>query len=434
MYFSSFLDAENYLLELQFSGIKLGLEQELRLLYEIGNPDKDLKFIHIAGTNGKGSTGALLSSGLSSTGERVGFYTSPHLFSIRERFRVNGKAISEVKFIKAVAALSVGIENMKRDGLAPTFFEATTALAALYFKMEEVDFVVWETGLGGRYDSTNVVDPVCSVLTGISIDHEGLLGDTLEKIAFEKAGIIKSNRPVFVGEVAPSVANVFKSVARERDARLRFVIDEVDEVNSELLFDNDKFSQKVNVDGDEFELSLMGNVQVKNATLGYIVIRHLCSEYGLDLNRALLGFAKVNWPGRFQVLTNGIVVDGAHNVDGACVLVESLKCAYPKEKFTFVFGNFTDKDSVAILEILRDVAARFVFVPITSGRDSCSPSKLSEMLPSNSEIEIMFGSDVVTGVTEGRRFNERVVVAGSLYLAGEFLSSDFCHENILDIY
>jgi len=432
--FSSFGDAEQYLLDLQFSGIKLGLDQVKRLMSEVGSPDADLQFVHLAGTNGKGSTGAMISSCLSSAGCRVGFYTSPHLFCIRERFRIDGKAISESQFIQAVEQLSVGIEAMKLDGASPTFFEATTVLAALCFRNENVDYVVWETGLGGRFDATNVVDPVCSVLTGIAMDHEEFLGDTLEKIAFEKAGIIKEGRPVFSGKVADEVGVVFRDVSRLKSADIQFSCGMYGDVQVEQILEDGLPCQRIKFAENEFRLSLLGSVQVDNAMLAYCALQYVCSLYGIDFDSVLPGFANVQWPGRFQVLYDGTVVDGAHNADGARVLVESLKSSFPDESFAVVFGNFADKDSRSILAEISNVASSFVFVPIHSGRESADVDALISMVAGDVSIPLLSEADVTSGVCRAREFGDRVVVAGSLYLAGEILISELFNKNVLDIY
>ena len=401
---------------------------------ECGSPEKGLRFIHLAGTNGKGSTGAMLASCLSSAGADVGFYTSPHLFCIRERFRVNGKAVSETVFIRAVEQLSVGVEIMKGDGASPTFFEATTVLAALCFVGAKVDCVVWETGLGGRFDASNVVEPVCSVLTSIAMDHEDYLGNTLEKIAFEKAGIIKPNKPVFSGNVSESVAGVFKEVAANNSADLQFVSDSFRSRSVIPVELSGNLFQKVEIDGVPFTLSLLGPVQVENATLAYFVLKYLCSEFDLDLKRAMNGFSKVNWPGRFQILGDGTIVDGAHNSDGARVLVESLKKSLPGELFTVVFGSFEDKDSRAIIETINEIADSFIFVPILSGRETCDPAALQVIAAEIDSKPSALEDSVVCGVVKARESGRRIVVAGSLYLAGELLVSSLYNEDILNIY
>ncbi len=427
-------EAESYLLNLQFSGIKLGLDQANELFEKIGSPQNKLKFIHLAGTNGKGSTGAMIASCLTAAGFKVGFYTSPHLFSMRERFRINGKAISESRFAQVTKKLAEGIEQMKVSGSNPTFFEATTAMAALYFAEENVDFVLWETGLGGRFDATNIITPECSVITGISIDHESFLGDTLEKIAFEKAGIIKNDKPAFIGKVTSEVENVFRGVSEERNAPLLMVDESIRSGEPEVLNENGAPKQSVEIDGFQVSLSLLGDVQVQNAKVVIAVLKFLSEKYDFSLQDSLTGLSKVNWPGRFQVLKDGTVVDGAHNTDGANVLVQSLKKTHSGERITIVFGNFADKDSAEILKIISEIADEFVFVPITSGRECCSPEELSEILSDIADIPSECAKCPIEGVESALKKEGRVVVAGSLYLAGEVLTSHLFKENVLDIY
>ena len=197
----NFQESSAYLDSLMMFGIKLGLDQVTELLDSVGSPQLNLRFIHLAGSNGKGSCGAMLNAGLRGAGLKVGFYCSPHLLSVRERFRVDGQAISEDDFARMVTRFRPAIERMKDDNRCPTYFELTTAMAALYFAEQKVEFVIWETGMGGRLDATNVVDPVCSVITSISKEHCEYLGETIEEIAVEKAGIIKAGRPVFIGDL-----------------------------------------------------------------------------------------------------------------------------------------------------------------------------------------------------------------------------------------
>ena len=190
-----------WLTSLHKFGIKLGLEQTRRLAELCGNPDRDLRFIHLAGTNGKGSTGAMLERALRGSGWKTGFYSSPHLISVCERFRINGCAVSEREFIRQANVVKKAAETMAAAGASVTYFEATTVMAMLMFKEHNCDYVIWETGMGGRLDSTNIVQPVISVITGIALDHEKFLGSTVADIAGEKAGIIKVGVPLVTGEL-----------------------------------------------------------------------------------------------------------------------------------------------------------------------------------------------------------------------------------------
>ena len=199
-------DVFDWLAHLEFFGVKLGLHQTQALFAELGSPEKNLKFIHIAGSNGKGSTGAFLEAGLLNAGFKTGFYSSPHLIEVNERFRINGAVPDSDTVARALTKVRSASEKLLEKGFRVTYFEATTAVAALLFAEAKADFVVWETGMGGRLDATNIVTPLASVITSISLEHKEYLGDTLAKIAFEKAGIIKPGVPVFVGCTVPEEA------------------------------------------------------------------------------------------------------------------------------------------------------------------------------------------------------------------------------------
>jgi len=211
-------EVRDFLSGLEFFGVKLGLEQPRELFRRCGNPHEGLKFIHVAGTNGKGSVCALLSGGLTAAGFRTGFYSSPHLVSARERLRFNGRAIPEDEFNGLIRSLIPVVDSMKADGFKPTYFEVMTVAAAKWFCERKCEFVVWETGMGGRLDATNIVTPTLTVITGISVDHEQYLGEDETAIAVEKAGIIKQGVPLCLGVLPPSADSVISDRAREMNA------------------------------------------------------------------------------------------------------------------------------------------------------------------------------------------------------------------------
>lgn len=392
-----FCEAENYFYSLQPFGIKLGLERVTRLFELLGNPHRKLNFIHLAGSNGKGSTGAMLAAGLKAAGLKTGFYTSPHLVYIRERFRIDGSAISEELFASITETIKPYIEEMRNSPSGPpTFFEALTALAVLYFSEEKADTIVWETGMGGRFDATNIVDPLCSVITGISLEHCSYLGDSIEKIAFEKAGIIKGNRPVFCGQLHPSCREVIEKKATEVSAPAFFI---------DKPFDG--------------EVSLYGFFQKYNASLAASVLEYLSRKMDFDLKKALAAFSHVRWPGRMQFLPDGTLIDGAHNPESSEVLASFIKERFPGGKFTVIFGNFADKDTLAVLKFLEPVASSFIFVPIKGERKSRQPSELLQMLSSFSKLDACAAESLEEALSISK--GKRILISGSLYLAGEAL-------------
>ena len=289
-------NAVKYLSDLEIFGIKLGLEQVTELFHRLGNPHEKLRFIHVAGTNGKGSTCAMLSSCLLAAGFKVGFYSSPHLVSVRERFRINGTAISEEKLSELVLKIKPHVEDMKTVGRCPTFFEATTAIAAIYFAEAGTDFVVWETGMGGRLDASNIVTPVASVITGIGIDHVSHLGRTKSEIAFEKAGIIKKGKPVFCAKVSATVKAVIRKKAHEVNSPLYFPDYNFTVLEKPSIRDGKPVNQKAKFGTIVIEMSLHGNIQLKNAALVILILKYLSKKFNFNLNMAIAGFSMTKWP------------------------------------------------------------------------------------------------------------------------------------------
>ncbi|OGV48258.1 MAG: hypothetical protein A2017_11920 [Lentisphaerae bacterium GWF2_44_16] len=427
----SFSDAQGFLSKLEIFGIKLGLEQVKLLFDYAGNPHEDLKFIHVAGSNGKGSVCAMLSAALKAAGFRVGFYSSPHLISVRERFRVDGKAISEEAFVLLLEKVRPIIEKMQEAGRCPTYFEATTLIAALYFQEMKTDFVVWETGMGGRFDATNIITPECSVITGISLEHQAYLGDTVEKIAFEKAGIIKAGHPVFCGRMTERVAEVMVECGAILGCNVFFN----DLMIKNLSISNERGHayQSFDIDGRRVKLFMPGKAQRENASLAFAVLKYLAGEHGFDFDKALCGFADAVWPGRFQLLPDGSILDGAHNPEGIDALIGFLDEYYPGEKFSIVFGNFADKDTGDILRKLEGKAEEFIFLPVRgpSRRKFHSGLELQRLLSVCSRIP----SFPLNSFKDAMEFNKckRMLICGSLYLVGEVLPFYFRENEIFNI-
>jgi dihydrofolate synthase/folylpolyglutamate synthase len=329
----------------------------------------------------------MLDAALRAAGHRCGLYTSPHLVDFRERIRVDGQMISE----EAVAAgLTRVREISERLGIGGTFFEFGTVLAIEHFAREGCSVAVLETGMGGRLDATNVVEPLVSVLTPIGMDHAEWLGDTLGKIAFEKAGIIKTGIPVVSAPQAPEAAAVFRLAAAERGSRLQFI--------SEPW---------------KGATALSGEHQKWNAALALAAIR----ASGLRCNDSEFaqGMARVAWPGRFQRVGEGIVVDGSHNPHAVEALVAAWRQAFGGERPVVVFGSLDDKDSAGMVQQLESIAAEFVFVPVQSARGK-DPNLLTSAKPHR------VASDLREGLDVARSARGPVLVCGSLYLAGEALA------------
>ena len=415
-----------YLDSLSMFGIKPGLEATCELMRRAGNPERELSFIHIAGTNGKGSTGAMLECMLRGAGFTTGFYSSPHLIDIRERFRVNGLAVSEEDYLALSAELAEAARADTGRAFTFTYFEFTTVLAAMIFARAGVDIVIWETGMGGRFDSTNVVRPLASVITGIALDHQAYLGDTVEKIAAEKAGIIKPGVPVFTGVMPEAARRVIAGRARELECDC-FRVAEEDAGSVTRRFDGTRTVQEFEYEGRRVTLPLMGGMQRRNFRLAALVLEKLAPRLGIDLDRAFRALAGCRWPGRYQQVSERLIVDGGHNPDGISALSEALKETFPGEKFTVVFAGFKDKDVAGGLRLLAELAAMFVFVPLAeSDRPSYNGEELIALARESGIVNMEFAaaSDAASALKLAFGCSSRrVVAAGSLYLAGEVLSA-----------
>ena len=414
------MNIEEYLQSLETFGIKLGLSQTTELMtragYCIENGSKPY-FIHIAGSNGKGSVGAMIQHALHSAGMKVGFYTSPHLAFYNERIRINGVMISDDELDVEFRQLYIHAEEMKKEGKFVTYFEFTTILALGYFLHNDVDFIVWETGMGGRFDSTNIIIPAVSVITNIALEHCQYLGDTLEKIAFEKGGIIKENIPVFCGMMPENAGKTLQNIAEEKNAQFNIVKSAFPTTGMQDGL------QMLATPSGMVKLNLSGEMQRKNFTLVYGILQYLSSEYGLDMDKMLASMNTVSWPGRFQITAEGDILDGGHNPDGILALTTALREIFPQEKFTFVFASFEDKDTAACLELLLPLAQKFCFVPLAAEhRPSCPPERLCKMIRNfdgnYNAVHIFSSLDEYLDSHDSD--NSRKVFCGSLYLLGEY--------------
>ena len=364
--------ASRYLDSLDMFSIRLGLDNTRELMRRAGNPDRELEFFHIAGTNGKGSTGAMLECALRSAGLKTGFYTSPHLFDVRERFRVNGIAAPEETFNACACELAAAAGDLKTS-----YFEFATVLAMLIFVRAGVDAVVWETGLGGRLDATNAVTPAASIITNIALDHTSRLGSTLAAIAGEKAGIIKPGIPLFCGELPQEAEAVILERARQVGAPIVPPGEAPDENSVKIVDLPQAIVQKFRCRGREITLPLPGAMQRRNFRIVADLIDWFAPRRRFDADAAYAGLAAVRWPGRCQKIAPGLIVDGGHNPDGARALVEALRECRPGTKFTVVYGAFADKEAKSCLEALARIAARFRFVPPPlPGREAHSAAEL----------------------------------------------------------
>lgn len=360
----TYKEARVYLDEVSKYGSVLGLDAVRELLHELGDPQEELRFIHVAGTNGKGSVLAFTSNILSEAGFRTGRYISPTVVSYLERIQIDGKWISETEFTELVEEVQKAIARMEIRGLAgPTVFEIETAIAFLYFRNKLCDLVVLETGLGGAKDATNIVkNTMAAVFTSISRDHIGILGDTAEEIAEEKAGIIKSGCVVVSAEQEPGVREVLERHAADRGCGVRFA-----RPREAVVTREDHRGQTFSYSGMEhLKIRMAGRYQILNAVTAWETVRAVNEMTGNRIKEEAMrrGFENALWPGRFTCLTEHPVfmVDGAHNADGAGWLRKSVERYFPERRLLYIMGVFRDKEYEKIGEIMAPLADRIYTV------------------------------------------------------------------------
>ncbi len=391
-------------------GNKSGREVTEHLLPRLSNPDTGMKIIHIAGTNGKGSVAMYIAAALEANGYKTGLFTSPHLITIRERIQVNRKLISEENFTRlAEKVLSVEMP----DEYTPTFFDICLAVSLLYFKEQNCDYVVLETGLGGRLDSTRGIGqkPLVGVITAIGLDHTAILGDTLEQIAAEKAGIERDGMPVVIAHNPPEVRTVL-----EKNATEYFAVDEDYSGDNELK----KLAKRAADRDKELTPPLLGDFQYDNEAASLAALSYCMTA--LDIEKVLDGIRSVKWPARIQKLKENplFIVDGSHNPQGVAALVDTLKRNYPGERFIFIMAAMADKDAAHMISGTKEIAERYICVKADTPR-SISAEALSDMVKTQGAEALTAGS-VSEAIKVALNTRKPVVVFGSLYLAGEILA------------
>ena len=389
----NYRDALAWLYGTQTFGVKLGLDNTRRLLASVGDPHARLKFLHVAGTNGKGSTCAMMDSILRAAGHRTALYTSPHLVDFRERLRFDGQMIPEDAVAEGLTLLREAAAGWDH---APTFFELTTVLAAWWFARQGADYVVWETGMGGRLDATNAVTPLVSVITPIGLDHQKWLGDTLAQIAAEKAGIIKPGVPVVSAPQPDEVRAVLEAKAHEAGSAIAFVAEP----------------------WDGGPVGLSGSHQLWNAALACTALR--AARVGAEAKAEIQGLHSVVWPGRFQLVAGNFVIDGAHNPEAVETLVATWREVYGETKAALVFGALRDKDGGQLLRALRAIADEVWLVPVSGVRGASA----AELHPSAQAagFTAIYDVSLEMSLVAARASGRPVLVAGSLFLAGEVLA------------
>lgn len=418
----NYKEARVYLDEVSKYGSVLGLESMRELLRRLGDPQNELKFIHISGTNGKGSVLAYLSTILSGAGYRTGRYISPTLFSYRERIQVDGEYIEKESLACHVTAIAAAAEDMQKAGLpSPTIFEIETALAFLYFKEKRCDIVTLEVGCGGLLDATNVITTtLMEVIASISMDHTDLLGDTLAKIAAQKAGIIKPDTMVVSAQQKSEAAQVIEDTCKEQHCTLQMV-DESKISNVHYGAEGQTFSYKT---WENVAISLAGSYQIKNAALaleGVEALRKL--GYALSDQQVREGLLHTAWRGRFTTLRRDptVIIDGAHNPAAALELKESLERYFPGKTLYFVMGMFKDKDYAQVIDLTAPLARHIITVE-TPGNPRAMPARELAEAVGKVNPSVEWADSVAHGVEKALAMagkEDAVIVFGSLSFLGE---------------
>ena len=400
-------------------GIKLGLERIIHICKELGDPQKNLKIIHVGGTNGKGSICRFLQSILSQNGYKVGIYTSPHLQRFSERFIIDKKEISQ----KDVALLSEKIkpiiEEMIKNNNTPTFFEIVTSMAFQYFSDKQVDYAIIEVGLGGRFDATNIVDPIVTVIINVSLEHQNILGKNIEDIAFEKAGIIKKSIPVITATDGKSL-DIIQKVAKENNSPVT-IVDNSSWKKTSGGIDWQGFLFNGSLKDYNVKISMPGEFQGENiaVTLSTIETLQMMGIYITD-ESILEGFEKTTNPGRMEIVSFEpiILLDGAHNMEGIRSLKKTLKDNFAYEQLNLVIGVLSDKNIQEMLDIITPIADTIILTKSHNNR-AYSTSKLKKMI---SKKNVVVMDEISKAIDYAKKISNKqdlICITGSLFTVGE---------------
>lgn len=410
-------------------GSNYGLSRTKKILELLGNPEEKLKCIHIAGTNGKGSTTAMVSKILIEAGYKVGMYTSPFIEEFEERIRIDEKNIPKEELCEVVTELSTAVNEVIKLGYEhPTEFEIITCAAFLYFCKKQVDYAVIEVGLGGRLDSTNVITPLVSVITSISYDHMNILGSTLTEITHEKAGIIKNNVPVILYPQEAECEVVIRETCVKHNSRLISVSRESAEfINTFKSQEESKYYQQIIVktsrDSYNIKLSLLGKYQLLNCSTAIHCIEEL-REKGVNVPKECIERAlkSVIWKGRLEVLSDSplVVLDGAHNIDGIKNLSESVDKYFTYNNIVLILGILADKQVEAMVKIIAPKAKRIIAVTPHSDRAEISKDLAKIVKRFNSNCESF--EDYKEAFIKAKGYCKKgdlLLISGSLYMIGD---------------
>lgn len=409
--FNTFQEAVTWIENAHRFGEKLDLVRMNLACRLLNHPEKTFRSIHVAGTNGKGSTTNFIKNILYDAGYQVGIYTSPYVVKFNERIGINNEFISDeevVYYANILKDLWDQVYQNYQDSI--TFFEILTLMAFLYFRDKNIDIAVVEVGLGGLLDATNVIDPMISVITNISYDHMKQLGNTLESIALNKLGIVKQNRPLVTTEDNPNLKGLFKKTCNEKNSELIMINPEdISEIKvgiiTEFMFQQTRY-----------RLNLTGLHQIKNASLAIMCVDTLSGMKEITVNERNIyqGLLNTKWPGRFEIFRQNIVLDGAHNIGGIDSLVSSLKLVYADYKIKCLFCMMHDKEHYKIINELDTLVDEFHFTQIDYHR-SATAQELYDESHSSNKFQHADAIKAFNALTETLKENEVLVITGSLY-------------------
>lgn len=429
----NFKEAKQKIDSLLKFGVKPGLERIKILLNEIGNPQNNLRFIHVAGTNGKGSTCTMIASVLKESGYKTGLFLSPYVIDFRERFQINGEMISEFEFQSIVENLFESVESLFNKGIIITEFEFITALAFEWFYRKKCDIVVLEVGLGGRYDATNVINkPEVSVITSISMDHKNILGNTVEKIAVEKCGIIKKNSITVVNPEAhkPSVLNIISNTSKNLCNKLILVDKDIIKIINKTDFKTTIRYKNINI-----KLPFIGEHQIENAKTALCALEVLSEKFNINEFSLKKGIESSYIPARMEILNDKplVILDGAHNLAAINKICEFINENLKGKRVICIMGLMADKDVYKMIKLILNYCDELVTVTVNNDR-SMPAEEIYKIACNFSKNVKIYGKDLELAIRDYiiNKNDDVVVICGSLYLASQirpllikYLKSEF---------
>ncbi|WP_208560528.1 bifunctional folylpolyglutamate synthase/dihydrofolate synthase [Marinilactibacillus kalidii] len=409
------------------NGKKENLDRMLLLMEKLGNPQNQLKFVHIAGTNGKGTTASFIASILKEAGLRIGLFTSPHLEVLNERIQIDQQHISDEDFIASTEKVARYVDVVEKElGEKLYSFEILTAVAFVYFSQQVCDLIVLETGIGGRLDSTNVIHtPEVAVITSIGLDHMNMLGDTVDKIAKEKAGTIKANGTAIVYDCEEVIRSVFEEKAKHEQAKLTIIDQESIQVIATSVKEQ-RFHYK---DLHDLVIHMIGDHQLSNATLAIETALTLSEQYeAIDEEAIRGGLNKAFWAGRMETLQEQplVLVDGAHNEQGVKALSQNIRTLFPDQQVTFIVGMMKDKGYMDMISEVKDLASKILTVSPDPWRGFDAEEVANQLEKTGISAQALTSVDAVKAYIASAGTEEIIIVFGSLYLVGD-LRKQFSH-------